>query len=193
MKEKKTNKRLDSTIRYIDNLSKNYSKLNIVRVDFSYKKPYSDSIKLDEANRDLNHMFNNRRSKPSIFKDQVGYVMKREYTKDKGIHFHAIFIFDGQKVNKGAYKGDQLGKYWEQLTQERGSYHNCNRNKYKSSGIGMLEHQDEEKRQILDEKVVSYLCKDEQGIEPVKSNKKERAFTRGAMPKSKGNIGRPRK
>ncbi|WP_434286064.1 hypothetical protein [Aliarcobacter cryaerophilus] len=35
---KKTNQRLESTKKYIDDLSKNYSRLNIVRVDLGYKK-----------------------------------------------------------------------------------------------------------------------------------------------------------
>ncbi len=56
----------------------------------------------------------------------------------------------------------------------------------------MLDHRDSEKRKILDEKVISYLCKDEQHIEAVKENKKDRAFTRGIAPKNKGNVWKPR-
>ncbi len=37
-----------------------------------------------------------------------------------------------------------------------------------------------------------YLCKDEQQIDSL-SNKKERSVARGTIPKSKGNMGRPRK
>ncbi len=186
------NKRLVSAKKYVDELQNIHSKLNIVRVDLGYKKPYSDDVTSDDANRDLDHMFNNMRSKPSIFKDKVGYVCKREYTEDKGVHFHTMIIFNGQKIQKDVFKGDQIGKYWEQITKDRGSSHNCNRNKYKRNGIGMLDHSDSDKRKILDEDVMSYLCKDEQNIEPIKKNKKDRVFTRGTIPKSKGNIGRPR-
>ena len=188
----KVNKRIESTIQYIDELSKVYSKLNIVRVDLAYKKPHSTNVTLEDANKDFSHMLNNMRSKPKVFKDAVGYMCKREYTEDKGIHFHAIIIYDGQKVQKDTFKAEQIGKYWEQLTGEKGSYHNCHRNKYDKNGIGMLDHRDREKRKILDEKVISYLCKDEQAIETIKKNKKTRAFTRGTIPKSKGNGGRPR-
>ncbi len=190
--KKNIHKRKESTKKYIDELSKDYSKLNMIRIDLGYKKPHSENITLEEANKDLDRMFNNMRSKPSIFKDKVGYVCKREYTEDKGVHFHTIIIFNGQKVQKDIYKGDQIGKYWGQITDEKGTYHNCNRNTYKRSGIGMLDHKDSDKRKILDEDVISYLCKDEQDIEPIKKNKKDRAFTRGTIPKSKGNIGRPR-
>jgi len=57
----------------------------------------------------------------------------------------------------------------------------------------MLDHRDDEKRKILDESVISYLCKDDhQDIEPIKENKNSRAFSRGIIAKSKGKIGRPR-
>lgn len=190
--KKNINKRVESTKKYIDALSENYSKLNGIRVDLAYKKPYSESITLEDANNDIERMFNNMRSKPSIFKDKVGYVFKREYTEERGVHFHALFFYDGQKVQKDAHKAEQIGKYWEQITEDKGSFHNCHRNKYERNGIGMLDHRDSDKRKILDENVISYLCKDEQGVEPVKEKEKVRAFTRGTIPKKKGKMGRPR-
>lgn len=189
-----TNKNIASTSKYINALQGIYSKLNMVRVDLAYEKPYSDNITLEEANKDLNRMFNNMRSKPSVFKDKVGYICKREYTKDKGVHFHTLFIYDGQKVQKDAFKGTQIGEYWKQITKDKGTSHNCNLNKYKRKGIGMLDHRDSDKRKILGKEVISYLCKDDikQDIRAIKENKKDRAFTGGTIPKSKGNVGRPR-
>jgi hypothetical protein len=137
-------------------------------------------------------MFNNMRSKPTIFKDKVGYIIKKEYTEDKGVHIHAVIIYDGQKIQKSEYKAQQIGEYWEKITGEKGTYHNCHRNDYKNNGIGMLEYKDMDKRKVLDECVISYLCKDEQSIESVKERKKTKSFTRGALPKSKGSMGRPR-
>jgi len=186
-------KQLESAKGYIDALQERSSKLNIVRVDLAYKKPYSDDISLEAVNKDIGHMLNNRRTKPSIFEHNVGYILKKEYTEDKGAHIHALFMFDGQKVQKDAYKADQVGKYWQEtITKGQGSYFNCNREKYEKTGIGMLDHKDSEKRKILDEEVISYLCKNEQDIAPIKSNKRERAFVRGALPKKKSNKGRPR-
>ena len=189
------NKRVDSTIKYIEALQEKHSKLNVIRVDLAYKKPYSADVTLDEATKDFNRMMNNRRSKPSIFKDQVGFICKKEYTKDKGVHLHGVFLYDGQKILKDSHKSDQIGEYWNnEITQGKGSYHNCNRkkNEYEKNGIGMLEHSDSEKRKNLDI-ALSYLCKDEQTIDELKTSNKDRAFTRGTMPKSKGNMGRPRK
>lgn len=55
----------------------------------------------------------------------------------------------------------------------------------------MIDYTDIEKRKYLDS-AMAYLSKDEQHIEKL-SDKKERSFVRGTIPKSKGNIGRPRK
>ena len=195
--KKKVNKREESTKEYMDALQDNYSKLCIVRVDLGYKKDEEGkvNISLDEANKDFNRMMNNRRGKPSIFKNQIGQMCLKEYTPKKGVHFHTVFIFDGNKVQKDAYMGDEIGKYWNELTEDRGSYYNCNRKEYKYKGVGMLNHTDTEKREIVDKHVISYLHKDDdkQSLEPVKNNKKDRAFVRGTMPKSKGKVGRPRK
>ncbi len=83
-------------------------------------------------------------------------------------------------------------KLSHQITEEKGSYHNCNRNEYEERGVGMIKHKDSDKRKILDEVVLDYLYKDEQNIKQVAENKNSRAFTRGVAPKKKGNIGRPR-
>lgn len=191
-KNKTTSKRIDSTEEYINSLGNKHSKLNIIRVDLGYKKPHSQTITLKEANNDLKHILNNTRSKPSIFEHQEGYIFKKEYTEDKGVHFHALFIYDGQKVQKSSFKADQIGKYWEEITKGKGSYHNCHRNAYERNGIGILEHNDSDKRKILYDTVIPYLCKEEQDIEPLKSNKKDRAFTRGTLPKKEEKKGRPR-
>lgn len=191
---KKVNKRLDSAKEYMDALQEKYSKLCIVRTDYGYKKPYSNKKTFNDANADFNRLQNNRRGN-DIYKHQVGFMCLKEYTEDKGVHFHLLSIHDGNKVQKDAFKGQQEGDYWVQVTKGEGSYHNCNMNEYKHNGLGMIDHTDKEKRKILDEQVISYLCKDDakQGLESVKSNDKDRAFTRGTLPKNKSNVGRPRK
>ena len=51
---------------------------------------------------------------------------------------------------------------------------------------------DIEKRRNLDY-AMAYLVKEEQSIEALKENEKDRSIRRGIIPKSKGNFGRPRK
>jgi len=61
-----------------------------------------------------------------------------------------------------------------------------------SALVQLLIYTDIAKRENLD-MVVAYLYKDDhQDIAPVKSNQKDRAFVSGTIPKSNGNIGRPR-
>lgn len=91
---KTVNKRLESTKEYLDALQEKYSKLCVVRVDLGYKKPHSDSTVLDDANNDFNRMLNNRRGKPSVFKDQVGYMCLKEYTEDKGVHLQFLYTME---------------------------------------------------------------------------------------------------
>ncbi len=191
---KKTNQRLESTKKYIDDLSKRYSRLNMVRIDLGYQKEYKDNVTLEEATKNFKTMLNNKRSKPTVFEGMVGYVAKKEVGEDKGIHFHMLAIYDGQKAREDISKGTQIGRYWKNnITKGKGLYHNCNQNDYKKDkAVGIIEHNDENKRKLLDDKVLTYLCKDEQSVDGLKINSKDRAFTRGIAAKSKSNAGRPR-
>lgn len=192
-KSKISNYRLKSTKKYIDDLSSTYSKLNIVRIDLGYTKEHSAVVELEEANSDINRMLNNMRSKPTVFADKIGHIIKTEHTPDRGVHFHTVIIYDGQKIREDITKAEQIGDYWkDNITDGKGTFHNCNRNEYKNNGVGMLDYKDTDKRKILDEDVLPYLCKDEQTIDTIKTSKKERAFTRGIAPKVKDNRGRPR-
>ena len=150
-------------------------------------------ITLEKANKDINRLLNNRRNN-STFDNNVGYVLKTEYGKDRDIHFHSYFFFDGQKIQKDMIKGEDIGKYWsENITNKQGTYYNCNRNDYKDNhAIGILDYRDVEKRRKLDI-AMAYLGKEEQSIDLLKENEKDRAIRRGTIPKEKINKGRPRK
>ncbi|WP_151948797.1 YagK/YfjJ domain-containing protein [Aliarcobacter butzleri] len=190
---KKTNRRLESTKKYIDDLSKKYSKLNIVRVDLGYTKEDSKSITFEDASKDLNKMLNNTRSKPTVFGEMVGYITKKELGEEKGVHIHVAIIYNGNIVREDITKAQQIGEYWKNnITKGKGVFHNCSKNEYKNKAVGVIDYKDKEKRKIFDEKVLTYLCKDEQSIDSLKTNIKDRAFTRGIAPKKKSNAGRPR-
>lgn len=190
---KKTNRRLESTKKYIDDLSKKYSKLNVVRVDLGYTKEDSKSITFEDASKDLNKMLNNTRSKPTVFGAMVGYITKKELGEDKGVHIHVAIIYNGNIVREDITKAQQIGEYWKNnITKGKGVFHNCSKNEYKNKAVGVIDYKDKEKRKIFDEKVLTYLCKDEQSIDSLKTNIKDRAFTRGIAKKIKSNAGRPR-
>ena len=189
------NRRKQSTEKYIDALLENNSKLCAIRVDLKYKKEFAKDISLDVINRDLKRMLDNRRSNKNVFGNNLGYVIKKEVSDNGNLHLHALFLEDGNKVQKAAYKADQIGQYWsENITKGKGCYENCNRRNYENNGIGMVDYKDEEKINNLKEHVVSYFYKTiTQSIDENKSNPKDRAIVRGTMPKPKSNAGRPRK
>ena len=188
------NRRKQSTEKYIDALFENNSKLCAIRVDLKYKKEFAKDISLDVINRDLKRMLDNRRSNKNVFGNNLGYVIKKEVSDNGNLHLHALFLEDGNKVQKAAYKADQIGQYWsENITKGKGCYENCNRRNYENNGIGMVDYKDQEKINNLKEHVVSYFYKTiTQSIDENKSNPKDRAIVRGTMPKPKSKAGRPR-
>lgn len=196
MSNSRNSKRMvESTTTYIDDLFDIYSKMQFIRLDLGYQKEHAREASLEEINQDLTHLLNNRRTKPSIFENMIGYIAKKEYTEDRGPHIHSLFIFDGQKVSKDAFKGNQIGEYWKnEITGGKGIFHNCNqeKGKYAQCALGMIDHTDEAKRTVLKERAISYLCKEEQSVGPIKESGYERSFTRGIAPRKKSNAGRPR-
>ena len=194
-KSRNSQRMVESTTTYIDDLFDIHSKMQFIRLDLSYTKEHASKASLEEINQDLSHLLNNRRTKPSVFGNMVGYIAKKEFTKNKGPHIHSLFIFDGQKVSKDAFKGEQIGEYWKnEITGGKGIFHNCNREKnwYAECALGVIDHTDEVKRRVLKEKAIAYLCKEEQCIDPIKQSGNERSFTRGISPRKKSNAGRPR-
>lgn len=192
---KKLNKQnYDSAVDYLNALFDRYSKLQVLRVDLSYKKEHANTVTLKEAKEDLQHLLNNRRSKPSLFADCVGHIWKLESTPEKGPHLHTAFLYDGNKVRKDAYKASMIGKYWmDDITKGRGLSFNCNgkQDEYQKNGIGNICHTDEEKRSHLLNEVLPYLTKETQSIDSLKSGK-ERCFGKGVVPKRTSKKGRPR-
>lgn len=190
----KDKRRRISNESYLDALQEKYSKLCVVRVDLEYAKNGETNkveITLNEANKHINRLLNNRRNN-EIFDHNIGYLIKTEYGEDRNVHFHTFFFYDGQKVQKDMIKAEDIGKYWsENITDRKGTYYSCNRNDYKGKhALGMLDYRDAKKRRNLDY-AMAYLVKEDQSIDGLNENGKERSIRRGTIPK-KSNMGRPR-
>jgi hypothetical protein len=187
-----------SAKRYVDGLFERYSKLLVIRIDLSYLKEYASTVTAEQARQDLQHLLNNRRSN-KFFEHWVGYIAKLEYGVSHGYHFHLIVFMDGQHVQHDFHIANEIGKHWkETVTKGWGLLFNCNAWKsdspmyaYKRVGIGMINHDDVNKRHILVHDVIAYLCKKEQSVKT--SSGKNRVFTMGVLPKRKSAAGRPRK
>ena len=85
-----TKKRLESTENYINGMFGIHSKINVLRVDVGYTNEFSQEMTIEDLNKDINHMFNNMRSKPTLFDSKIGFLIKREEGETKGPHAHKI-------------------------------------------------------------------------------------------------------
>lgn len=184
----------NSAVAYVNGLFDRFSRLEAIRIDFGYRHPIAHTITAEDAKADIEHFLNNRRGNKRIFAACVGYILKLEEGPEKGIHFHIVFFYDGAKVFKDGYIALQISQYWQELTEGRGTYYNCNasKNKYKRLGIGTISHNDEVKRNNL-LLAIKYLCKKEQYLRSTKLGSTCRVFSKGVLPREKSSAGRPRK
>lgn len=127
-----------------------YSKLLAIRIDLGYFSEYGPSgfgaqtvtLREAQAHRDL--FLSYLRRGPFAHR-LVGYIWKLESAFEKGFHYHVAVFLDGQQVHKDITIGDMLGEHWKAVTEGKGVYFNCNKNKeaYRECGIGMLNRSDD--------------------------------------------------
>lgn len=180
--------------KYVNTIFENYSRILVLRIDFGYKKDFVGEVNEYSAHRHREQFLNNMRSN-SLFDNLLGYVWRLEYGEEKGHHFHFAFFYDGAKSKKDEYLAFKIGRYWEeQITKGNGLHHNCNMNKanYKKLGIGMIGHDETEKRQHL-MLALSYLTKKDQYLRK-KVPGRCRVIGKGVMPAPDiKRLGRPRR
>lgn len=188
-------KRKKSLIRYVDGLFDLYSRILVVRVDLEYRlecfgpcKEYSKYIERVRAERIEFLRWLNSGSITGV----IGYACKLEYGLHAGFHNHLVIFFDGSLHREDITLGRILGQKWVSIVGEgRGRYFNCNAKSYRENGIGVVSWNDDAKRLILNDRVLSYLCK----VDYLLASDKYygRTFFRGEMPKKlKSRRGRPR-
>lgn len=192
-KKYKPERRQRSAEEAINKAFRIYSRLQVLRIDFSYQYEHAKNISAEDAKADLQHFLHNRRSKPRLFAKCVFYLWKLEWGPEKGYHFHLIFFYKGRDIWKDAYWAFQIGEYWRDvITKGKGCFFNCNasKDKYHRLGIGLIDRADLLKRKILLEDVVGYLTKTDQYLRAVRLGN-DRCFGKG-VPRKKSNAGRPR-
>jgi len=123
-----------------------YSKVIAIRLDLEYFSKYrpgqpfqAQAITPEQAQAHRDRFLAYLRKRP-FFDNLAGYIWKMEYAFEKGFHFHFVIFLDGQKVHRDINIGDDMGIHWQVLTEEKGRYFNCNKQKeaYVQYGIGML-------------------------------------------------------
>lgn len=165
-----------STHHFIDKLFERYAKLLPVRVDIGYKSnetvtniiecPLNNNSPHCYLTRDniltnwevlLNKLRWNHRM---LLKELVGYVWKIEYGSVKGIHYHLLLFFNGNRVQKDYYYADVLGKIWLDITNGFGLHFNCSadkNNRYGDRNCLKVIHRNDDRIHLYE--AASYLTK----------------------------------
>ncbi|MFQ2175331.1 inovirus-type Gp2 protein [Aeromonas rivipollensis] len=178
---------------YINRLFRLHSKLLVVRVDVHYGDEIKDTMTIEEAIDDRDAYL---RAVKRRYRNLLGYIWKLEYGVSRGYHYHMAFIFNGNKVQGDISLGRQLGEFWKSLSREPRTYYNCNadRDKYEewgAYGIGMVHHDDSEKRHLLLHNALSYLLKFDEAL-LAEMHERFRSVGKMEVPRRRGPGGRPR-
>ncbi len=177
---------------YVNSLFDQHAKLLVIRLDIGYRKAYYDQLTLDLVTNDLNGYLRRIQNKyPAL----VGYIWKLEYGVDRRFHTHITFIFNGAVHQKDISLGIALGDVWEDMTDNNGTYFNCQirREDYqrrRTDGVGMVHYSDTNKRINLIN-ALNYLTKLDTQILAVLPVGR-RTFGRMEKPSPQPRFGRPR-
>ncbi len=177
---------------YVNSLFDQHAKLLVIRLDIGYRKAYYDQLTLDQVTDDLRFYLRRVQNKyPAL----VGYIWKLEFGVDRHFHTHITFIFNGAVHQRDISLSRTLGELWEDITDNNGSYFNCQvrREEYQewgTDGIGMVHYSDTAKRIKLIN-ALSYLTKlDTQILAVLPAGR--RTFGRMETPSRQPRLGRPR-
>lgn len=124
-----------------DQLFKYYSKLLILRIDFSYRKGTISSIIQDkyQLTQDMVDLMLQCEHYPGIVGE--AWVMEKGITH--GIHTHAIFYINGQKHKSIWNFWNEINYIWKKITLNEGYAHHCkNKEYYKVKGEKVISSDD---------------------------------------------------
>lgn len=178
---------------HLHSLRGRFSKLLVLRIDFCWKAQIQDDVTFKQMKAYFAQMrkrFHHDKNLPNI----VGYIWKLEFGQKKGYHYHCIFFMDGNKFQSDSHYAEVIGQYWSKLTNDKGYYFNCHRDKikYRHLAIGMAHHDDQTFFDNLDQ-VLLYICKQDQFlIDKRLLTRKLHVFGTSQPPKA-NTLGRPRK
>jgi len=108
----------NSLLQYIRELKAAYSKLMIIRLDL-YTHSYLESVR---------HWEQLKKYVAERYADShVGFAVKFEYGKQRGVQMHTMLFFNGSVVRQDVTIAKAIGEYWKAtITAGQGTYSNCN-------------------------------------------------------------------
>lgn len=171
----------------------------VLRVDFSYRSQYANTVTPLQAKADLADFLKHFRNDKKLTENLEGYLWKWEFSAKKKMHCHLLFFYDSSKVQNDAYWASRIVALWEDLggLGQRKSYNgNTKENKKKFEdrgeiGIGVVARigDDSEndlgkpKRDILLNIILKYIMKPEQYLLAIpRGHEKYRLFGKGYGP-----------
>ncbi len=171
---------------YIERLFKNHSRLLVMRIDLEYRsaenicnqKPVF--VSYEEAKADRERFL---KELPKRFPAIKGYAWSMEYGIHRGYHYHAIFFADSRPNPRDIDFASAIGDFWRyEVTEGRGFAYNCNaiKSRYRSCGIGMIDHFNKEGIKGL-LYACHYMTKPDELMKLVLSGN-NRSFGRGTLP-----------
>lgn len=164
--------------RFVEKLFERRSRYVVLRVDLGYLAAVS-GVTTGSAKRDFARFLKNAKSNRTLFGDLAGYVWKMEYGEDRRHHFHVALFFTKKNGLRAAYWAQQIGEYWcREITDGKGTYHNCHRNVYLHNGIGEVNRADQQKRAHL-LRAIRYFFKAEQVLPVMPGEGRHRSFGKG--------------
>lgn len=169
--------------RHVDNLFRKYSKLILLRIDFSYLSHLSefihqdvhglcaDMVQLETRLADINGI--------------AGYTWVAEYGTDHLYHAHCAIFINGQLRNKAWPIFLEIEKKWKSVTDNEGYAHRCTPQRhYRVRSEEMTEHDNEMGVDAM-KYILSYMAKTEQ--------KPDGVHSRFSSIPERSRRGRPRK
>lgn len=146
--------------RHQDQLFERYSKLLMLRVDFSYLQDSDSHGEGDIHSTVADITLLIQRSQD--IKGLVGYAWVLEHTERHGFHIHAAFYLNGQKHRRAWIVYETLRDTWKYVTWGEGHTHRCEpREEYRARGEWVTAYDDIKGRKSM-QYILSYLSKQEQ-------------------------------
>ncbi len=159
-----------SLLLYIDLLFQHYSRLLIVRVDLNYFGPYSFECDIKQFNLDIKRYRKYIGKRRKCFAGLQGYAWALEQGESRGYHCHLMLVYDGSLHNNGWDRASEAGKFWKEITEQRGGFFNCHDPKYLKKfqqigtcGLGIV-HRHDKSMQDNAKALAVYLTKNEQHL-----------------------------
>lgn len=197
------------------------AQLLILRIDLYFRPRFKGWGYTREADMHYTRFLRALRE-GKILPDVLGYISKREDGIDRGIHFHALIVVDGNFHRDAANLTRLVGEEWvrrcghgeyedgvvvdDTTKKNKASYFNCytRSDQYRFNCLGLIHPTNTDKLRGL-RLAIEYLCKETSQLKPsppkalegdadaVKSNGKGiRNLRKGIMPKGHSGRGAPR-